>query len=51
MGGMEGRVMRGIREERKEGEESEISREEIERAVKRLKDGKAVGEDEIPGEV
>lgn len=27
------------------------TREEIERAVKRLKDGKAVGEDEIPGEV
>lgn len=51
MGGMKGRVMRGIREEREEDEEPEISREEIERAAKRLKDGKAVGEDEISGEV
>lgn len=49
MGEVEGRVVRGTREEREEVEEPEISREEIERVVKRLKDGKAVGEDETPG--
>lgn len=48
---VEGRVVRGTREEREEDEEPEISREETERAMKRLKDGKAVGEDETPGEV
>lgn len=51
MGGVEGRVVRGNREEREEDDKPEISRDEVERAVKKLKDGKAVGEDEIPGEV
>lgn len=44
-------MVRGTREEREEDEEPEISREEIERVVKRLKDGKAVRKDEIPGKV
>lgn len=46
--GVEGRVVRG---ERQLDEEQEIGREEIRRAVARLKVGKAMGKDCIPNEV
>lgn len=36
--------------ERGKDKEPEITRGEVERAVRRLKNGKAVGEDEIPGQ-
>lgn len=32
-------------------EEKEISREEIREVVRKMKDGKAVGIDEVPGEI
>ncbi|XP_071576349.1 uncharacterized protein [Temnothorax nylanderi] len=54
LGGVEGRVRLGKEEgrEEKEGEEEEeISLEEMRRVVKRLKDGKAMGRNGIPGEV
>ncbi|XP_011687015.1 PREDICTED: golgin subfamily A member 6-like protein 22 [Wasmannia auropunctata] len=50
LGGVEERVVRGIRGgKRVTGEE--IERGEVTRAIGRLKEGKAVGRDEIPGEV
>ncbi|XP_071579341.1 uncharacterized protein [Temnothorax nylanderi] len=54
LGGVEGKVRmgkEGNREEKEGEEEEEISLEEMRRAVKRLKDGKAMGRDGIPGEV
>lgn len=45
LGGVEGKVMRGIRGERKEDTETEITRGEIVKALRRLKDGKAIGGD------
>jgi len=51
LGEVEGRVIRGMRGVRMDDEEEEITREEIRRAVRKIKEGKAAGEDEIPGEV
>lgn len=52
LGGVEGRVVRGKKGNRREEDtEKEISKEEIGEAIKRLKDGKAAGIDEIPREV
>lgn len=53
LGGVERRVIRGgFREgRRKEGAEGELGKEEIKRTMKRLKDGKAVGIDEVPNKV
>lgn len=49
---LEGRVMRGMRGDRGEGDdEPKISREEVVRAVGKLKEGKVLGVDGIPGEV
>ncbi|XP_077255453.1 uncharacterized protein LOC143893678 [Temnothorax americanus] len=53
LGGVEGRVRmgkEGEREEKEGEEEEEISLEEMRRVIKKLKDGKAMGKDEIPGE-
>lgn len=47
LGGVEGKVTRG----EKKTEEKEISREEIREVVRKIKDGKAVGTDEVPGEL
>ncbi|XP_018364055.1 PREDICTED: uncharacterized protein LOC108761816 [Trachymyrmex cornetzi] len=49
--GVEGRVRRGIRRGGKDDGELDITREEIKRAIGKLKNGKAVGTDEVPGEV
>lgn len=51
LGGVEGKVERGYRDRRGEedGEEG-IGREEFRRAMGRLRNGKAAGIDEIPGE-
>lgn len=43
--------MRGIKEERRKDTETEITRSEIVKALERLKDGKAVGGDGVPGKV
>ncbi|XP_067214151.1 uncharacterized protein [Linepithema humile] len=53
LGGVEGRVVRGgERSGQGEGkEEEEIDREEIRRALRTIRDGKAAGIDEIPAEV
>lgn len=52
LGGVEGKVIRRrFREGRREGAEGELGKEEIKRAVKKLKDGKAVGIDEVSNEV
>ncbi|XP_067217103.1 LINE-1 retrotransposable element ORF2 protein [Linepithema humile] len=52
LGGTEGKVVKGG--ERKKGgegeEEEEISRKEIKEAIKKLRNGKAMGVDGIPGE-
>jgi len=50
LGGVERKVVRGIRGERRGDVEPEISRGEIRKALGRLKDGKAMGGDGIPGE-
>lgn len=47
LGDVESRVVRGVGEER----EKEISKREIKEAMKRLKDGKAAGINEILGKV
>lgn len=49
LGGMEGRVRREIK--RGDKEEPNITREKIKRIIRKLKDGKAEGIDEMPGEV
>lgn len=50
---MENKVKKGKgKEERREEDEEEgISKEEIKKVIARIKDGKAAGIDEIPGEV
>jgi len=50
LGWVERKVVRGIRGERRGDVEPEISRGEIRKALGKLKDGKAMGGDEIPGE-
>lgn len=50
LGGVEHRVREGDGRVR-EGREKEISKEEIKEAIRKIKDGKAVGVDGIPGEV
>ncbi|XP_024876545.1 vicilin-like seed storage protein At2g18540 [Temnothorax curvispinosus] len=53
LGGVEGRVKMGEdegREGKEREEEEEISIEEMRRAIRKLKDGKAMGRDGIPGE-
>jgi len=52
LGGVEGKVVRGAGVCKEKGEEEpEIGREEMKRAIKRLREGKASGADGIPGEV
>jgi len=53
LGGVKGRVVKGGRERSREGEgnEEEISKEEVRRVVKELKEGKAAGVDGIPSEM
>jgi len=50
LGGVERKVVRGIRGERRGDVEPEISRGEIRKALGKLKDGKAMGGDGIQGE-
>jgi len=50
LGGVDTRVRIG-RMGKREGEEKDITREEVKRALGKLKEGKTVGGDEIPGEV
>jgi len=50
LGGVDTRVRIGHKG-RREGEEMDITREEVKKALRKLKEGKAVGGDEIPGEV
>ncbi|XP_043263108.1 uncharacterized protein LOC122403575 [Colletes gigas] len=50
LGGVENRVRIGGEEGRRRGEEEGISKEEVKRVVRRLKEGKAMGWDEIPNE-
>lgn len=52
LGGVKDRVVRGNGSDIKgRDEEEEISREEIKRAIGKLKNGKAAGMDRIPNEV
>lgn len=51
LGGVKGRVVRGRRGDRRDDVEGEISIEEVKGVVRRIKEGKASGEDGIPGEV
>ena len=51
LGGTDDKVVLGGEREPEEDEEAEISKEEIRKAVAKLKDRKATGEDEIPNEV
>lgn len=44
-------MVQGERREIREDEEKDIRKEEMERAVKKMRDGKAVGGDGIPAEV
>lgn len=48
---MEGRLVRGLGREREGGEggEERISRREIKETLRRMKDGKVMGIDEMPG--
>ena len=50
LGGVEARVKMGAGEGEREGEEEEISKEEIRKVIRRMKEGKAMGGDEIPNE-
>ncbi|KMQ82464.1 axoneme-associated protein [Lasius niger] len=52
LGGVESRVVKGTRKEtgREDQEEKEINWEEIRSAIRRARDGKAMGRDEIPSE-
>jgi len=49
LGGVVGRVVREMRGVRMDDEEEEITREEVRGAVRKAKEGKAAGGDEIPG--
>ncbi|XP_029164823.1 uncharacterized protein LOC114936023 [Nylanderia fulva] len=51
LGGVESRVIMGGRRTEKERGEDQIEKEEIRRAIGRIKERKAVGVDGIPGEV
>jgi len=51
LGEVERRVIRGRRGIRMDNEEEEITKEEVRRAVRKVKEGKAAGGDEIPEEV
>jgi len=51
LGGVGGKVVKGTRGDRSGDEEEGITREEVRRAVGRLREGKAAGGDGIPGEV
>jgi len=51
LGGVGVRVVRGISGDRRGDEEEGITRGEVKKALKRLKEGKAAGGDGIPGEV
>jgi len=53
LGGVKDRVVKGGRERSQEGEgsEEEISKEEVRRVLKKLREGKAAGVDGIPREV
>lgn len=51
LGGVEGRVIRGERGKKRYGNERELRREEIGRVLRTMKNGKAAGLDEVPGEV
>ena len=48
--GVEARVRMGAGEGEREREEDEISKEEVRRVIRRIKEGKARGGDEIPSE-
>ena len=50
LGGLENRVRVGGEEGRRRGKEEGISKEEVRRVVRKLKEGNAVGGDEIPNE-
>lgn len=49
--GVEWRVIKGSDRGEKEDEEKELTREEVEEMIKKLKDGKAMEEDGIPNKV
>ena len=49
-GGVEARVKMGAGEGERDGEEEKISKEEIRKVIRRMKEGKAMGGDEIPNE-
>lgn len=51
LGGIKKRVVWGERGVRREGEEEELDKGEVERVIGRLKEGKAMGVDGIPNEV
>lgn len=48
--GVEGRVVGGGKEKRDKGEESDLGWEEVKRVITGLREGKAMGRDEIPNE-
>lgn len=51
LGGVEKRRKRGRRKVREGDRELEITRGEVKRVIGRLREGKAVGKDGIPGEI
>lgn len=51
MEGVEGRVIRGGKRKEEVGEEGELSRGEIKKVLKTMKNGKAVALHEMPGEI
>ena len=51
LGGVERKVVRGERERGEEIEESELEWEEVREVLRKLKDGKAMGKDELPNEI
>lgn len=51
LGGVEERAVKGGEGQERVGKEEDISREEIKRVLRKMKDGKAAEIDKIPGEV
>jgi len=51
LGGIERRVVQGTDKKGRRGMEKELEKEEINEVLRRVKDGKAMGVDDIPGEV